>query len=610
MCGLVGIVSKSPSNYIDPAIIAMKHRGPDAQGKLISKLGDKYISLGHTRLSIIDLDKKANQPFVEEDIVIIFNGEIYNYKSLRSSEDFSTFTFKTKSDTEVILAGYKIFGTEIFSKLNGMFSIAILDKSRKKIILARDPFGIKPLYYTNFKKEEFFFASEIKALSIACHKNFTPNSNEIAEFLLNGFLYEPKTGLSGVEKVKPGEFMELDLLTMNIKRKVYHDPLKSNFDYSRDFNFNLMKEVNLQSGADVPVGIFFSGGVDSSALAIAAKKKLNAFFVEYKPRLNDSNYAANIANFLNLKLSVIEHSDLNKSKEMILRELYSVAQGAEEPISNYTYMSTRVLSKHAKNAGYKVMLSGMGADEIFGGYPRYLAARYWNLARKYNTGIRLASNLLSFNKKWHKKVNRLKSFSKSENFAMAYTNLVGYFSEDEVFALLDSKAGIDKYLNDIEELMLPVKHKSFLRQAMYLDRFGYLSQNLTYTDKASMAEGLEIRVPFLSPSLESYANDADDSDLMIAKRGKLPLIIYCETHLPKKLTNRPKVGFNPPLDEKINYLGFDFIKDILFTGKLKNYINIEIALIWLKEHFYGNQNHTYRLWQLIYLNLWLDSCGK
>jgi asparagine synthase (glutamine-hydrolysing) len=295
MCGLVGAISDSPSNLIDCAIRSLKHRGPDSQGKLISKVRHKYISLGHTRLSIIDLGSNANQPYSQENVSLVFNGEIYNHNILRSSKDFSSFTFKTKSDTEVILAGYKILGTLIFSKLNGMFSIAILDKSNKKLILARDPFGIKPLYYFINKKNEIFFASEIKALSIIAEEAFTPETRDIAEFLLNGFLYEPKTGLIGVKKVKPGELIEIDLTSMEVTRNTYYNPLDCKLSHPEAFSLKLDEEVNLQSKADVPVGLFFSGGLDSSALAISSKKKLETFFVEYSPPLVDSKYARNIA---------------------------------------------------------------------------------------------------------------------------------------------------------------------------------------------------------------------------------------------------------------------------------------------------------------------------
>ncbi|QDC41234.1 asparagine synthase (glutamine-hydrolyzing) [Candidatus Methylopumilus universalis] len=610
MCGLVGALSHSPSKFLDNAIRSLKHRGPDAQGKFVSKLSDKYISLGHTRLSIIDLDSNSNQPYSQENLSLVFNGEIYNHNSLRSSKDFSTFTFKTKSDTEVILAGYKIFGNLIFPKLNGMFSIVIFDKFNKKLILARDPFGIKPLYYSFNKKNEFFFASEIKALSIISDESFAPESKDIAEFLLNGFLYEPKTGLIGVNKVKPGELIEIDLASMQITKNIYYNPLDCKISSPEPFSFRLDEEVNLQSEADVPVGIFFSGGLDSSALALSSEKKLETFFVEYSPPLVDSKYARNIAKDLNLNLSVVEHSDLMKSKTQILEEFYDVAQGTEEPISNYTYISTRILSKYARNAGFKVMLSGMGGDEIFGGYPRHFASRYWSIAQKHKFIVSMASKFMNFNKKWHKKSSRFRSFVEAENFAMAYTNLVGYFSQEEVERLLDDKSGVERYLNFIDNLLGPVKDKSFLRQAMYLDRSGYLSQNLTYTDKASMAESIEIRVPFLSASIESYVNAIEDSDLMDRRGGKLPLRKYCEKHLPRNYINRPKVGFNPPLDQKINFLGFDFIKDIFLGGNLKNYINIDIVFTWLNEHFSRSHNHTYRLWQMIYLNLWLESYKK
>ena len=613
MCGVVGVVARDQPPSLANALAAMQHRGPDAADSTIVQLSNAQVALGHARLSILDLTSEANQPFWNDarSHVIVFNGEIYNHHALRSELAANGTHFRTRSDTEVLLAACAQSWDAKLGHLNGMFAFALLDIVNERLLLVRDPFGIKPLYYTQMPDGGLAFASEIRALAAVTGRHFEIDRSCIAEFLLNGFLYEPHTGFADVQKVPSGHLLEVDLRSFKQTLRPHPQVPHTKYRHSPSadsFTDLLRQEMALQCEADVPVGIFFSGGIDSSALAAAAPAGGTAFFVDYGDDTahGDSPYVEETARILGVALRSSLHRDVDVSPDELLDEFRQVAAGTEEPISDYTYLATRVIARAARDAGFKVMLSGMGADELFAGYPRQIAAGRWNLARQLRAPIHVAARALANRPSWDKRIARLLGFVDAGSFAEAYTSLVGYFSRSEVDRLLGDRNTCQPFLQKLNALLGPVQHESLLQQAIHLDRLGFLQHNLTVVDRASMACSIELRVPFLTPDMGALSAAMDNTDLVRGMRGKLPLRRYLQQHLPRRLVERPKVGFNPPLDRRIRALGEARVSRVLAAGALAGVLDQEFVQQLVTEHFAGAANHTYRLWQLLYLHFWFE----
>ncbi|HRI91226.1 MAG: asparagine synthase (glutamine-hydrolyzing) [Rubrivivax sp.] len=610
MCGIVGRVSDADTGSLRRALDVMRHRGPDAAAERHFTVRGRHIALGHRRLSILDLSEAANQPFVSASgrWVIVFNGEIYNHASLRLSLQSEGVRFRTRSDTEVLLAGIELHGDAFLSRLNGMFAFAALEIQTGRMLLARDPFGIKPLYFARLQAGGMAFASEIRSLLTAARLPALANAAMLPEFLLNGFLYETATGLERVEKVAPGTLLTFDPITAEVRSRRFYDPLASlGLSCStEEFDAIIDLQLGLEVEADVPVGVFFSGGIDSSVLAAAAPKGIEPIFVDYGDAdSGDARHARDVATSLGLDLRTVRHVETEISADDIEAEFRAVAAGTEEPISDYTFAATRAISRHARELGFKVMLSGMGGDELFAGYPRHHAARRWPLLHAMRWPLGGAARLLNRLPAWSKRADRLAWFAAGPDFLRAYTSLVGYFSSGEVAALLGRPDCTDGFFKKLEELARPVAGMPLLRQAMYLDRFGFLAHNLTVTDRASMAESIEVRVPLLTPKLESLSLCTEDFNLIRGRQGKQPLREYLYRRIPRSLVDRAKVGFNPPLDGRISRLGPERCIDLLCYGPLVGVVDTSLVRRWLSEHFAGTRNHTYRIWQLLYLGFWL-----
>lgn len=612
MCGISGFISRSPESGLDEALAAIRHRGPDATGQWRGTVCGWQVGLGHVRLSILDLTEAANQPFVSDDgmCVLVYNGEIYNFAALRAELLTAGHAFRTHSDTEVLLHAYRQWGTDCLGRLEGMFAFVLLDRESDRMLLARDPLGIKPLYYAHDPHGgRLLFGSETRALEALLGRPLTPDPDLFAEFLLNGFLYEPATGLAGVSKIAPGCCAEFDLASGRLAHSRFHDPLRPFPADEPEVAERLLREsMALQCVADVPIGLFFSGGTDSTALAVTAPRSLDALYVEYGADAADSDtaYARDVSRHLGLALSTIRHRPEDDGPEAIFEAFARVARGTEEPISDYTYIASEAIARHARDRGFKVMLSGMGGDELFAGYPRHLLARHRTIARAARFPLSIAEPILAARPRLSKKAERLVRFVNEPDFARAYTSLVGYFSEDEVDALLGRRDAATSFHQRLSALLAPAADRSPLKQAMLLDRYGFLSHNLTVTDRASMAHGVEVRVPLMSRDLAALGLALPDSELARVSRTKLPLRRIIERRLPSRLVHRPKVGFNPPLDGKIRKLGADRVMERLCSGPFSGVASVDVARAIVKAHFAGQVNNTYKIWQMLYFNDWLD----
>lgn len=610
MCGISFYYSKKSafSARLASSLDATKHRGPDAFGTCEIEYGGAYVGLGHNRLSIIELSDAGSQPMHKgDDLSIIFNGEIYNHEFLRKNLKSNGYEFIGNSDTEVILNLYAEYGLESFSMLKGMFAIVLLDKARGQLNIVRDSIGIKPLYITE-NDDGLFGCSEIKGLRKLANAKFDIDPDNVYEFFNNGFLYEPATGFKGVEKLMPGELLSVDLST----GKFEHKKLISILDYSSNSSLESKIENSVldQSVADVPLGVFFSGGADSSILA-GYSGDSDLFFAEYATDPSsdiDKRYSKLIAEHLGKKMVTHQFDDNKLGVDELIEQIKFVAANTEELISDYTFWSTYQLSQAARNKGYKVMLSGMGGDEAFAGYPRYHVLQKHKLFNLLGPLFKFALRFRFYPKALDKKFSRLVSYTSEKNWPVAYSRLLGYFSRNELMKLFgDREDGLySNYTQKLKRLFneFDGDGDDKVKAGQFLDRFGFLAHNLMVSDKASMLASIELRVPLLDETVISQGMLEKSFNLIDSKNTKKPLKEILSKLIPKKLIERPKTGFNPPLDALVRNLGKTRLSQEL--AEINHFVSPSFAAELVDEHFSGKENNSYKIWQLLYFKFWLQ----
>ena len=607
MCGISFYLTRHVAYEVElrESLSEISHRGPDSSCTYFHDSSDFFLGMGHNRLSIVDLSPSGAQPMKHRDVRIIFNGEIYNFKEIKEDLIKLGHKFYTGTDTEVILKSYDEYGVKCFQKFRGMFAFIIFDEARNRVFLVRDTVGIKPLYiYQN--NDSVYASSEIKGLKVFQEVDQSISKQDIFEFFNTGFLYEPNTGFQHIKKLLPGHYLEIDLL--NGKTAISKFRYFNHSDKVLGLEENIANAVELQRVADVPVGIFFSGGADSSILATFANNTKLLFAGYDKDPVSDLDrkYAAAISNHLKAELTTVSIEGSSSQTSKILSSFYFVADKTEELISDYTFWPTYLLSKAARDSGFKVMLSGMGGDEVFAGYPRYLVVKYHNL-------IKLLAPILSFfnylslvPNSFAKKFDRLLSYIEEKHWALGYSRLLGYFSRSELLELFKE---FDS-MNEIYKKKLDTIDDQFLgsdrvKKAQHFDALGCLQHNLAVADKASMLASIELRVPLLDERVFAQGQNTKSHILIRLVSLKSPLKKLLHSLLPKKLINRPKTGFNPPLDGLINSLGpltiMNELEGLSIIFDLKPIENI------VNAHFQGTMNNTYKIWQLLYFSRWLSN---
>ncbi|MDK2046965.1 asparagine synthase (glutamine-hydrolyzing) [Aliarcobacter butzleri] len=612
MCGIVGYISEQNFD-IKTNLEIINHRGPDSLKSVFYLYNEKNIGLGHVRLSIIDVDSHANQPFDFQDkYTLIFNGEIYNYLELREYLKEKGYIFCTNSDTEVLISAYDYFQEKVFEHLDGMFAFCIYDKVKNKIIVARDHLGIKPVYYYyDEKSNELFFASELKALFEFKSVPKKISSEAICEYLFNGWLYEPHTGFENVFKIMPGSFIEYDLKLQEKKSKIYFDVTnedeKSKILRNKNIEELIDDSIMKQCRSDVPLGVFFSGGIDSTVIAnkVNNPKCLSAKYdkidIKNSGIGDDYIYSKKIAEILNLDIEPIKL----KNEKFDLDIIKHIINSTEELNADFTYSISEKISKKARLKNYIVMLSGMGADEIFGGYPRYKVVKYKRFYKFISYLLIPFKNIIKKNKSLNKKVDRFFNSINENDFIYSYSSLIGSFSKSEIEKIIKEKNQIQKYHDKINKFLDKVKTKTDFKKAFYLDLYGFLSHNFIVADKSSMQASIEMRVPLINKELvvkNFYENENKLLDFFHTKK-QLKKILY--KVLPKEIINRKKTGFNPPMDNLIKDIGKDNFLKIIKSGALEKYINLEYIEILIYNHFNNLDNNTYKLWQILFLHFWI-----
>lgn len=536
MCGIAGYITK---NQIDEMVLikmrdALSHRGPDDAGIFINDV--KNVGLAHRRLSILDLSEAGHQPMSSADksIWITFNGEIYNYQEIKKELAELGYTFKSNTDTEMIIYAYQEFGTQCLEKFNGMFSFAIYDSNKNQIFCARDRFGIKPFYYGFLPNKDFVFASELK--SIAEHPNFKKEINygALGDYFKYRYIPSPRTIWKNIKKLPHGHFGILNLNNFDLKiEKYYNLPGKiigqpnSTIEQVEEL---IKDSVKKRLISDVEVGAFLSGGIDSSSVSYFANKeheKIKSFSIGFVPEkyseLSDSNL---VAEFLgtNHITKVIENVEDDIGDQL--------AYFYDEPHADSSNIPTYLLSKMTSDH-VKVALSGDGGDEVFSGYRWY---RQYLLDTKIEKIKNLFGAKKAINGNFEKYYNKL-LLNRFDN-----DKFNKFFTSDiyEQVKANDSDA-FEKYLN-----------KSFhsVRKIQYVDLSTFMVDDiLAKVDRASMAHSLEVRVPFLDHRLVEAVFKLSADDFPDDSYGKPVLKKIMKNKLPKSVLSKRKKGFSAPVTQ-------------------------------------------------------------
>ena len=613
MCGIFGVIGNYYRGLENLDLKLLEHRGPDSRGVLEYK--KTKLIFAHTRLSIIDVKKRSNQPMIStcKNFCITYNGEIYNFLNLKNHLISKGLSFKTNSDTEVILNGYKYYGISFFNKLNGIFSFAIFDKRNKLVHICRDPAGVKPLY---FKKNNngLIFSSEVKPIIYYLKLKNKINKKVLVNHLIYNFSPGSEIIFKGINKLLPGNiitFVDGKYVSTNqIKIKIKNKP-KVNSIIDK-FEKILDESIRSQTMSEKPIGSFLSGGLDSTTIVFfASKLKLNldTFCVtgpweKNEDKNTDLFYASKIAKILNVNLHKVNIDD-----KLFFENLKKVIFKLEEPIADPASFSTFFISKLAKKMGIKVLLSGIGGDEVFAGYRRHILAKYSFLLDIIPIQI-LAKLNQSFEKTYDRKLfgRRINRFLNvlDENKKINISNLLRWHSYEDIKNVLNSNVKVN--FDDIN-LTKSNEFRNNLKSMLLIDKKYYLPEhNLNYTDKMSMSCGVEIRVPLIDNRITSFMDSIPNEYLIKVSETKWLLKKVMEKYLPKNFIYRKKVGFGLPIHDWISKSKYSFVFDNLTSNKFKkfeifNQISVEKLIVKSKN---GDEQASILLYAIQCIYFWLS----
>lgn len=635
MCGIVGVISNNKKQLIaiKSATQSLSKRGPDHQ----ETCAYNNLALGHARLSIIDTSSAANQPFkdLSQRYTLVFNGEIYNHLELRKELEQEGIIFNTSSDTEVLLYLYIKYGKECLEKLNGFFAFAIYDKEQNSLFLARDRYGIKPLLYY-FDGSDFIFASEMKALF---HFTIDKTIDKVSLFNYLQFNYIPTNSsiLTSVSKIKPGHFIYIDDISTISKieeQEYYHIPFNEketiqknayNYDKAKEMLRNLMdNSVQKRLVADVPVGTFLSGGVDSSIISLLAsrhKADLNTFSIGYKdePYFDETKYANAVAK----KISTNHHVFQLTNDEM-LENLHEILDYIDEPFADSSAIAVYILSKYTKKQ-VSVALSGDGADEMFSGYNKHMAefnARHPGIKELLvKTGYPVWKNLPKSRNNRFTNLNRqLYKFGLGAKLSNKdrYWKWASIISEEKANYLLKEELIFNPHrLSDVafdykkrkEFLLKYIRKDGDLNDVLHTDmQMVLVNDMLRKVDSMSMANSLEVRTPFLDHKVVNFAFSLPRAFKINGNMKKKILQDAFREDLPEEIYNRPKHGFEVPLlnwfKNELNSLIND---DLLNDGFIEEQGIFNVSAVQeLKNKLYSKnpEDAQATIWALIVFNSW------
>ena len=628
MCGIVGFIDfnkRSSEKKLKDMTDILHHRGPDDSGYSFYDQPTSQIGMGHRRLSILDLSKHGHQPMQFETYEIAYNGEVYNFKEIRDELTPLGYNFESDSDTEVILKAYHQWGIKAVDKFIGMFAISIYDKANQKIILIRDRAGIKPLYWY-WKDDLFMYASELK--SFHEHSDFQKkiNRDALALYLQYGYILQPHTIFENTHKLGSGHYLEIDLKNKKIKEKVYWNVIdfynKPKLNISEDEAIEKMEKL-LKSAfeyrmvSDVPVGVFLSGGYDSSIVTAllqdGRKEKLNTYTIGFHEKgFDESPYAKQVSEHLGTN-----HTEYYCTQKDALEIIPKLCEIYDEPFGDSSAIPTTLVSQLAQK-NVTVSLSADGGDEIFAGYGKYdHCIKYFHTLNKIPKFLKpiLSSTMDTINPKY------IPIFNKTYNFDTRYEKLQNMLKANDVADAMQciSQHFPDKDIKKIlksntRTLKTKFSHKAShvnddINSMLAIDYQTYMVDDiLTKVDRATMSVSLEGREPLLDHRIIEFAAQLPSS--LKYKDGDKKWILKQITHkyLPKEMMERPKMGFAVPITEWFKDELKEYFLKYLNKKRLdKEGIFKSEEIITLRdEYLSGNTSNVQRLWFILMFEMWYE----
>jgi asparagine synthase (glutamine-hydrolysing) len=625
MCGIVGFCDFTKNNGIEnlqSMLRVISHRGPDDDGVFIKEDAISNIGLGHKRLSILDLSPLGHQPYQLNKLTLIYNGEVYNFHEIRNTLIGLGYTFKSNSDTEVIIKAYEAWGIKCVDQFIGMFAFALLDEKQQKLFLVRDRAGVKPLYYY-WNRDVLLFGSELKSF----HENplFTKelDYDSLALYLQYSYIPAPHTIFKNTYKLKPGCILEIDLTNKKIEEKIYwsvldqynKSKLSISYQEAKSELKNILKSAfEYRMVSDVPVGVFLSGGYDSSAIAAILQsdraQKLKTFTIGFEEqKYNEAPFAKKIADHLGTDHT--EYYCTHKEAFDIIPKLPNIY---DEPFGDNSIIPTTLVSQLAIKH-VKVALSGDGGDEIFAGYPKFgMSLNYTkNLPEWVQSVLSSGMNLIN--------PDRIPGTNKAFNFSTRYRKMQQIWEHHDptsamkIISQFHSNIELRKLLkhpfkpqftdfdvnsqinsnNDDLNRMLAIDFKTFL-----------VDNNLTKVDRATMSVSLEGREPLLDHRIIEFAAQLPSEFKYYKGKTKVILKDIVHDYIPKSIMERPKMGFIVPIMGWFRNELKGIILEYLDENKLKqdNIFNVTEVISIRDKYLNGDAVNVQKLWHILLFQMW------
>jgi asparagine synthase (glutamine-hydrolysing) len=638
MCGIVGVINRGSRQAVEAMNSIQTHRGPDDAGTWYREEADgPFVGLGNRRLKIIDLSPAGHMPMSNEDgsVWITYNGETYNFPALRAELVAKGHRFQSDADTEVIVHLYEEEGLECVKRLHGMFAFALWDERKQRLLLARDRFGVKPLYY-HLTSEGLAFASEIKAMLLLPDVSREIDIHALDQFASFLWVPDPKTMFSDVLKLPAGHYAVYQNDQLTLSEFWDYEYPDADEPFANSSENELIEEartlfydaVHRQMISDVPVGAFLSSGLDSSSIVAAmshfTNEPINTYTITFPPKYRRGESALDdpgIARRFAAQQGCTHHEMVIDPDVVSL--LPKIIWHLDEPIAASIALTTYLVCQAARESS-TVLLSGVGGDELFAGYRKHighgLAQQYQRIPAWLRRGLiePVARAMPSFRGtsikdyvRLAKKMARSGSLPPRERFILDATYLTeahkrSLYSEHLRHATQDADPWCE-HLRRFDR----VADADFLNQMLYLDlRIFMISLNLTLTDKMSMAQSIEVRVPFLDEALSDFlAMRVPPSMKLRGRTTKYLLRQAMGGVLPEEVLSAPKAGFGAPVDYWLANELRPMVDDLLSEQRIRSrgYFEPKAVQRLLKEHRDGRQDWSMQIWQLLTLELWLQS---
>jgi asparagine synthase (glutamine-hydrolysing) len=624
VCGIAGCYQQADGQrLVDVMSDRIAHRGPDAAG-VWSHADDRVsVQLGHRRLSIIDLTTAADQPLSKDGLTLVYNGELYNYKELRAELASHGARFTTKSDTEVVLEAWRAWGPEALRRFRGMFAFALADTTTGELVLARDPLGIKPLYYVP-RGDGVLFASELKGLLAAVGSELSIEPGALVASMLYYWVPEQRCAIRDVQKLPAGSWARFRPDGTRETRsywRVQDVALAAAAGPAADLRSVIEESVAAHLVADVPISSFLSGGLDSSIVTVLAHQaadEVDAYTITFRPEdqkleamPDDAVFARKVAAQFGIKLHEIEISP------DIVSLLPRMVDILDEPIGDPAAINTLLMCEAARARGVKVILSGMGADELFGGYRKHLAcmmaSRYARLPGPVRAGARFAVDRVPVSiagrglryPRWAKRFMTFADLPEEARFRRSYT----LYDPDDLAELVDPD--LDGQVVRVVEEHRAIYDDNALddevnRMCLADTRLFMAGLNLAYTDRASMAASVEVRVPFVDLVVAQAAFSIPGNEKVRGRTQKAALKDAAENWLPAEIVHRPKASFGAPLRAWVRNDLRELISDVLVGGELvqTGMLRRQVLQRLIADEQAGRQDNAKQIWQLLSMELW------